>query len=58
MSILAFEYDSGTKKFNNISEIIHNFVFKTHDDTVNANLNVAPPAFAPDQVGSPSAVTW
>jgi hypothetical protein len=60
MSLLAFEYNFGTKIYTNKSELVHDFTFQTHDDIFTTYPNVVPPTFTPStgvfNSGTPDAV--
>ena len=53
-SLLAIQYNSATKLFTNISEIVHDFTFVTSNDPYPVQTGVAPPKFSPDIVGNPA----
>lgn len=58
MSLLAFQYSSGTKIFTNISEIVYDFTFITHNDAYPVQTSQTAPTFTPDLVGGPANVNW
>ena len=58
LSLLAFQFNSITNVYTNISEIVHDFTFTTQNDPYPVQTSVTAPTFNPDFVGNPANVNW